>query len=464
MKKILVVILAAFCFQVYAEQTLLEKPRVDKRVELLSIVFRLAGKPEYNSDLFTLYTDRIDNYFAPYKDHELIKFTRSVMNEEGLAYDAVMSMALNLDEKLNLLTDTKENALDSRWSRKNAENFIRLLKKFHEETGFDTFYRDNSDLYQETSKRFSPVYEQLDLKWFDSFYGKGSRDRFIIINALGNGGNNYGLSLTRKDGSRSVYAVMGTWLTDNAGMPDFRPEAYFPILIHEFNHSFVNAMNEKYYTSLEKNAKRIFEIKQETMTKQAYGDWRIMLNEALVRAAVLKYMKDHNFGNDVLSREVSNEESRGFIWVIDLVKELDRYDKQRDIYPSLEDYMPRLVEAYQRFADFVEQTEIKAPAVASIKEFVNGDMAVDAGIGTITINYDKPLTGGNNFSVFYGSKGQGAFPRVQKIYYANDNKSVVMEVVLEKGKEYQFVMKGDAFRSPEGFRAKDYQVDFKTGN
>lgn len=65
---------------------------VDKRVELLSIIFRLTGNPEYNRNDFKLYTDRIESHFSPYKNHELISFARSLVKTDGVSYDAVMSM------------------------------------------------------------------------------------------------------------------------------------------------------------------------------------------------------------------------------------------------------------------------------------------------------------------------------------------------------------------------------------
>jgi len=40
-------------------------PHVDERVELLSVVFRLAGNFEYNMSQLALYTTDIDRYFAP---------------------------------------------------------------------------------------------------------------------------------------------------------------------------------------------------------------------------------------------------------------------------------------------------------------------------------------------------------------------------------------------------------------
>ncbi|MDD2570607.1 MAG: hypothetical protein PHV14_00540, partial [Bacteroidales bacterium] len=54
---------ALFCFATFgmtnAQPTpMLAKPVVDQRVELLSLVFRLAGNPEYNMEMFSLYVER----------------------------------------------------------------------------------------------------------------------------------------------------------------------------------------------------------------------------------------------------------------------------------------------------------------------------------------------------------------------------------------------------------------------
>jgi len=41
----------------------------------------------------------------------------------------------------------------------------------------------------------------------------------------------------------------------------------------------------------------------------------------------------------------------GFFWIEELVEELENYDKQRDKYPTLESYMPKLAEAYKNWAE-----------------------------------------------------------------------------------------------------------------
>lgn len=66
------------------EVNTLEKPEVDSRIELLSIVFRLAGNKEYSSNNFKLYADRIENYFSAYKNHGLIQFVKKISKENNI--------------------------------------------------------------------------------------------------------------------------------------------------------------------------------------------------------------------------------------------------------------------------------------------------------------------------------------------------------------------------------------------
>lgn len=94
---------------------------------------------------------------------------------------------------------------------------------------------------------------------------------------------------------------MGAWVTDSVGMVVYPPELILPILIHEFNHSFINFDPETFRTSGE----QIYAAVGEQMARQAYGQWSIVLTEAMVRAAVIKYMKDHNFPAVEITKETA---------------------------------------------------------------------------------------------------------------------------------------------------------------
>ena len=451
MKKLILLIFIAISLQVHSQVqiSLIEQPTVDKRIELLSIVFRLAEQREYSYKLFKLYTDRIEQHFEQYKNHELIQFTKSIIKEREIGYDAVARMAINLDENLNLLTDVRPlTEADSRWDKENIEKFVLLLQRFYKDAEFDKFFNDNAELYAETIQRFSSIYEQVDLNWYHNFYEKNPTETFSIIIGVGNGGSNYGLSLDYINGAKKNYAIMGMWSVDNDGMPVCIANQYFPVLIHEFCHSFVNYLIEKNNDAFRKSGEKIFQVVKNKMERQAYLSWEIMSKEALVRASVIKYLKDHNFDKSDIDSLTNLEQNNGFLWIEELVDELESYDKQRNKYPTLEGYMPRFVEAYEIWADKIQQMNNKRPKVASIDEFTNGSTTVCSDIKTITINFNMPLSG-KGYSVYLGKKGENAFPKIEKINYVNNNKSVIMEVSLEKDKEYQFLL-------------DDYEINFKT--
>lgn len=443
----------------FAQQpSILEKPRVDKQVELMSIVFRLAGNGEYNDNSFKLYTDKIQAWFAPYKEHELIKLATKLRNERGVSYDAVMGFAVRLDDRLNL-SDTAR--IDARWDRAKIKEFVNLLKKFKKETKFDQFYAQNQELYAEASRRFLPIYNELDLEWYRNFYGQEPKESYIIINSMSNGGSNYGASVDSKDGHRNVYAIMGSWSVDSLGMIHYPRNAYFPILLHEFNHSFVNHLIEANRDSLCASGEQIFVQVSDQMRRQAYGAWQTVLSESVVRAAVIIYMKDHNFLAGQIAQEIANQKRGGFVWIEKLVNELETYAAQRSEYPTLESYMPRLVEAHAAFAQYTATYDSLRPKVASISEFTNGDRSVSPNVKTITFNFDRPLSG-QGYSFNYGPLGAKAFPKVKKIVYANENRSVVVDVELEPDREYQMVLLGLAFRTPSGDSMKSHEISFRT--
>jgi hypothetical protein len=463
MKNLIVLALVVLSLQNYAqEKQLVEVPKINKRVELLSIVFRLAGNDEYNSQYFMLYNDKVEKYFNTFKGHELIKFAKELKERKGISYDAVMSMAIILDDDLNPLIDFSTTLPEKRWCKDDADKFIILLKQFYRDARCEEFFIENEALFMEVCNRFSPVYKILDLNWFHSFYGKKADENFTIIVSIGCGAHNYGPSYIRPNLEKKVFAIMGTWKVDESGMPVYNQSEYIPYIIHEFNHSFVNQLLAKHLELFEESGKKIYKtVEYEMSRQQAYGNWQIMLNEALVRASAIKYFIDHGANESEIQMMLNNESNNGFIWIKGLVDELKKYDIQRNIYPTLESYMPVLLNAYKTFTEKISQFDAQRPKVESITEFADNDTIVSPQVKTITINFDRPLAG-KGYSVNYGNKGKFAFPRLDNINYTNDNKSVVMEVQLMPDKEYQFVLTGKNFKTPEGIALKTYEVNFKT--
>jgi len=376
-----------------------------------------------------------------------------------------MAIHLGPAPKFKPLVTVTDSIPDVRWGKNNSEKFIKLLKAFYQDAHCKEFFKNNVELYANVSEKFIPVFENIDLKWYKSFYGKEPKEKFVIVNGLGNGGGNYGSAIVFKNGKREVYAIMGTWSVDSLGMAKFGLKDYFPLLLHEFNHSFVNDLIDKNIKKFESSGEKIYAVVGKQMQKQAYGDYKIMLSEALVRAAVLKYMKDHNFKKEEIDKEIQEQLNNGFLWINELENELEKYSKQREKYPTLESYIPNIILAYEDFAnnilEYEKMFDKERPTIVSISEFKNFEKNVSSKIKRFTINFDKPLKA-QKYSLNYGEKGRTFFPEFGKNKYSDDRKSVIVEVKLIENKEYQFIVSGMSFVSEKGIPIKDYLIEFKT--
>ncbi len=448
------------------KEALLKKPKVDERIELLSIVFRLAGNKEYNSKYFPTYVEKIENHFGQHKNHALIQYIKQKLKKRGIAYDAVMGMAIDLSDKAPYkpLVPFSKSVPEKRWGKKKATKFLSLLNDFYKETDCETFFKENKALYQKASKRFMNVYEALDVEWYETFYGEKPKGEFRIVNGLGNGSGNYGPKLVLNN-KEIIYAIMGTWSVDSLGMPSYKKKNYFPTLLHEFNHSFVNHLVENERKAFKKSGTVIFKELKEKMAKQAYRSWQTVYAEAIVRAAVVKYLKDHDYDEALVKEEIVEQLSRGFVWTSELVDKLEEYDNNREQYASFESFIPQIVTFFDEVAPNIKtqikNIESKRPKVLKITPFSNGSLNVNPKNDKLEIHFDKPLVG-KGYSMNYGPKGKSHFPKITKVTYSEDRKKVILNLELKPNQEYQLVLTGRAFKSEEGFRLNPYQINFKT--
>ena len=325
-------------------------PKVDRRTELLSIVFRLAGNFEYNNDVYRSYVSDIHQHFDKYKDHPLIAFASEMRDKNGVSFDAVMCMAIYLEQppSLNPVVPFSSSIPEGRWGQENANKFVGLLKQFYTDARCDEFFAAQKKLYRSAQESFMPVYKALDINWFNHYYGEQPDGSQNIIIGLGLGGGNYGPKLKYPDGREDTYAIMGTWNIDLNGLPVYKVEDCLPTLIHEFNHSWVNHLTSAYAEDLGASGIKLFDLVKENMGNQHYTWWQIMMNEALVRASVIRYILNHNPDKASARNQLITEIGNGFFWMKELVELLGDYEKNRSKYPTLESYMPVIAEFYTK--------------------------------------------------------------------------------------------------------------------
>jgi hypothetical protein len=98
-----------------------------------------------------------------------------------------------------------------------------------------------------------------------------------------------------------------------------------------------------------RSADALYEPLADRMRAQAYGSWESMMYEALVRAGVIRYVAAHQ-GEAAAREEIAAQTELGFVWSEALDDLLRQYENDRERYPSVRSFMPRIVAFFQELA------------------------------------------------------------------------------------------------------------------
>ena len=328
---------------------------VSETVELMSILARTAGNKEYNMDMAGQYTKDTEVWFAPYKQHATVVCFQNLRDQYGISYDAVMSMAIHLDidgGKVKFLGEQAD--LEKRWSNVDIDDFIDKLNTFYTDTRFHNFFEQHRMFYDEGLKEYEAnVMTYFHQEWYARFYGTAPTDRFRIVIGFTCGGGNYGPSRQLPGQPREAYAICGYYINPQTGKPYGEGANMATTLIHEFNHSFVNPLlnNETNASLIATTGQKLHKFSAYAMERQAYSDWQTVINESIVRAAVILYMLDQDFDQKQVLNELANQVCRSFNWMPELVASLRYYAAHRDQYPTLNDYYPEIARCLSKYIE-----------------------------------------------------------------------------------------------------------------
>ena len=271
---------------------------VDERVELLYLVFRLAGNEEF-SDSYTEYQQKLD--FDSYKRHDAVKYAA----KQGLGYDAVFKFAVHIrktGDSFSFIDNIDSLVDDGRWTEKSAKKFLPLLNEFYTDTKFAEFYQSNTDFYKaETQSFMENTYSDIDLEWFKT-YTDPNNLRCIYSPSITN--NNFGATVNEE----IVYcSVSGS---GNA-------------IVHEFCHSFANPIAHEWYKENEEFKKWCIEtVDPEKLP--SYNNGKIIAGEYVTRAYNVLYEAEH--GRTPFPILLS-EKGQGFPYIEDVYAMITTYEK-----------------------------------------------------------------------------------------------------------------------------------------
>lgn len=440
--------------------------KVDERVELLSIVARLAGYEEYVNHEFKSYVSDVERHFGAYRNHPAVELARKLRKDRGVSHDAVMAMAIHLNPppELTPRIPFTATAPERRWGKEEGEKFATLLQRFYRETDAAAFFKAHAEMYRTAEERFQQLLTKVDFGWYKRFYGELPQGDFHLCIGLLNGGGNYGPKVVFPHGREDLYAVIGTWQFDSAGLPLY-DERNLSTIIHEYNHSFINPLVYAHERYLKDSGPKIYPYVGAEMRSLAYGTWQIMTLESLVRAAVIRYTIEHEPDAAKQRNAIIAQRNLGFIWMEDLVNLLDKYEKYRDTYRKFSSFMPVIVNFYKDLAPGIEQRVASfnalRPTVLSTSPFANGAQDVDPGITEVTFTFDRPLEP-KGISIDLGPGGITQFPIRKVIGFGEEGKTLTLQLKMQPASDYEFILTERSFKTRDGYPLRPFTMKFKT--
>jgi hypothetical protein len=453
--------------------------KVDPRVELMSVIFRLAGNPEYNQGRVDSYVQDVDEHFDAFREHPVVQTARKLRKTRGVSYDAVMSMALHIRDPYSLQQempfDPRPAALERRWEVSEAREFLAKARDFVLASDFRDFIDTHQDLYRITTERMQAVMDEHAVTgWFFDFFGSRPQARFNLVAGLLNGGGSYGPKVIYPDGREELYTILGVWMTDEQGLPQFDARM-LPTVVHEFCHSFANPIVERHTKELAAAGAKIFPLVAVAMRRQAYANWKTMMSESLVRASVVRWDLSEN-GPESAQQRIVREQKNEFFWISELAQILGIYESRRDTYPDLESFFPEIQNFFDGYAaraaehiqavktGWEEERRAMAARAPKIKLLnpAEGARDVDPALSAIKITFDRPMKN----QAWGVMRRDGNMPTISGDVFYDDTRTVfTIPVRLEPNTEYTFGLNSEtalAFQDEKGNPLMPVTITFRT--
>jgi len=295
-----------------------------------------------------------------------------------------------------------------------------------------------------------------------------------IVLGLLNGGGSYGPKVVYPGGREDLYTILGVWITDDAGLPEFNGRVLGTV-VHEFCHSFANPIVDRHVEELKDAGQTIFPLVQDQMRSMAYSNWKTMMYESLVRSSVVRWDLAKNGRKSAESR-IAWEEKNHFFWISGLSELLGEYEAKRDTCPDLESFFPEIKGFFDDYAAQAEERigvikarweeaaremAARAPKIVSIIP-ANAAGNVDPGLRVIRITFDRRMKDG----AWGVMRRGGNMPKITGDVSYDETRTVfTIPVQLEPDTEYIVGLNSDnalAFQDEAGNPLVPTTFRFKT--
>ena len=317
----------------------------DERVELLYTIEYLSKSP-FVSHHQTLIKWEIDDNFLQFSNHEAVRLFKEMEQNYGFTYYRPLNWILQFSDFPNL--EKQRSAINCGKLINNdniqyLEKFRKSLIDFYNETDYRSFYLKQQEFYEKfiTETKKSKSLTKIP-HYLENFYGTKLHSYNVILSPLLHQGG-YNLEFKNNIDSIEVFAIIGP-----NGEIEFSPifDKDFlekDLMIHEFSHSFVNPLVERYETLiLDLEVKYFNDSLKKSAKNEGYSDWITVFDEILVRTNTILITKD-NYGEVDANNLLEYELNAGFYLIPRILEIMTEYENNRQEYKTYDDFIPILI-------------------------------------------------------------------------------------------------------------------------
>ena len=318
---------------------------VDSKVELMGIFITLSDESSIDrfKRLFDFgenndeYINAIKNDFSYLIETGLIERFNKIKSKYHLHYQEPIKLMLMLDDEFS------PESLEKYCGKKPEQDFydfVSELKEVYESLEFVEFYNNNMNRYDQWVKSVAPFYEKFNMSDIITTYCGNKYKNLELYNNLISFETSGGYGIYLGDEAHYCSRAFSSKNTTNNDL--FAPkdiDSRLKIVIHEFLHSVVNPITDKY--NIFNHESNYFE-KTDRLSFSGYGTDYSLINETIVRAITIKLYSS-------IIKEVNAEAlldleyNQGFIFIKDIYNLLSEYENNRDIYLDVDSFYKNFV-------------------------------------------------------------------------------------------------------------------------
>ncbi len=322
---------------------------VDRRTELLGILLLIS---DYNKNYGFLieecgnkeYREKIFSNFSQYKTEKAVKLLNQIFEELNFRYDAPVSLFLQLNQDFTF-NQLDEYPFETRLKKSQLViDFLNELPNFAQTINFEEYYNSNISFYDEIIEETnSKVDVEKVVEFIANFYKMDISKIRFVINLLpyttnGNFGSNH------KD---TTYSNLGLKRNQKKDLTFITDIDFGTLALHEFSHSIINPLTSKHST-INENA---FADIWEQMCSRAYGNVETIINEHIIRALELFYLKHIIKTPEAMQaydKKLDFQLSVGFKYLPICLQLIENYYSNINDYKDFEEYFPTLIQEFEK--------------------------------------------------------------------------------------------------------------------